>query len=69
MGAILGVAQGLQFGLTWGLITGLLTSLLAGAIRFFVPREFTESLRKSPLLVAFLLVLPFVVLVAVALLL
>lgn len=69
MGAIFGVGQGIQLGASWGLITGLLTGLFGAGIQFFIPAEVTESLRKRPLLVAFLLALPFVALVAAALLL
>lgn len=67
MGAIFGVGQGIQLGASWGLITGLLTGLFGAGIQFFIPAEVTESLRKRPLLVAFLLALPFVALVAAAL--
>jgi hypothetical protein len=68
IGVVLGVGEGIQFGAGRGLLIGLLTGLVAGGMRLLFPREATSSFRKNPFVVAFLLVLPFVALVAAALL-
>ncbi len=70
VGVVFGVVEGIQFGAGRGLLVGVVTGLLAAGMRLIIPKaKVAQSLRRNPFLVAFLVVLPFVALVAAALLL
>ncbi len=70
IGVVFGVVEGIQFGAGRGLLVGVTTGLLAAGMRLLIPKaKAAQFLSKNPILVAFLLVLPFAAVVAAALLL
>ncbi len=64
LAALWGVFSGVQNGLAWGMATGVVVGVFGGVLRFALPSGI-PWVRQRPLVVAVLLLLPFVVLVLV----